>query len=394
AHPRGQHPVEQLRARCRQQQAALVAAHAAAGKHRQCRRHVAFAAPEALRAEPVGHALGRDPLQPGFDRLSPALHLAQREHEAVARPRPAREPLRVPGVRDHAQPVILETLRLGIPAAGKMHAEALAGDGVTVLQPRIAHGLLGHPRPAGDPARGLDRVHAALLHGEQQVLAAAAGLEPVELLDEEILRRAADDRPQHRLPPGPGQAFPGGLSGIAHARTSRQAAWAAMPSSRPMWPSLSLVVALTLIASTSTCRSAAISSRIASACGPIFGRSQTMVMSALPRRHPRSPMSSRQRRRNMRLSASFHCGSLGGKWVPMSPMARAPNMASHSAWRATSPSLWATNPRPCGMRTPPMVTWSPSPKACTSKPWPMRRGMVSDSFVGLCGCRRYQGATC
>src|SRR5690606_9409396 len=279
-------------------------------------------------------------------------------------------------------------------ASWKVHAEALAGNGVAVLEPGVAHGLVGHAGPAGDAAGGLGGVQAALLDREQQVLAAAAGVEAVDLLDEEVFGRAADDGLEHRVSPGAGQAVTGLLPGFAHARTSRQAAWAAMPSSRPMWPSLSLVVALTLIASTSTCRSAAISSRIASACGPIFGRSQTMVMSALPRRHPRSPMSSRQRRRNMRLSASFHCGSLGGKWVPMSPMARAPNMASHSAWRATSPSLWATNPRPCGMRTPPMVTWSPSPKACTSKPWPMRRGMVSDSFVGLCGCRRYQGATC
>ena len=29
-------------------------------------------------------------------------------------------------------------------------------------------------------------------------------------------------------------------------------------------------------------------------------------------------------------------------------------------------------PRSCGTRTPPSMTWSPSPKAWTSKPWPMR----------------------
>src|SRR4029079_7206213 len=62
----------------------------------------------------------------------------------------------------------------------------------------------------------------------------------------------------------------------------------------------------------------------------------------------------------------LHCGSLGGKCEPMSPSASAPRMASTRACRPTSPSEWARKPLVCGTRTPQIITWSPSPKACTS----------------------------
>ena len=57
----------------------------------------------------------------------------------------------------------------------------------------------------------------------------------------------------------------------------------------------------------------------------------------------------------------------------MSPSASAPRMASTSACSATSASEWPVSPRSCGILTPPSQTWSPSPKACTSKPLPRRR---------------------
>src|SRR5690606_15051823 len=59
----------------------------------------------------------------------------------------------------------------------------------------------------------------------------------------------------------------------------------------------------------------------------------------------------------------------------------APSIASHSAWRTTSPSLCASTPRSCGTRTPPSITWSPWPKAWTSKPWPMRMSTASGARV-------------
>ena len=89
------------------------------------------------------------------------------------------------------------------------------------------------------------------------------------------------------------------------------------------------------------------------------GRSQTTVTSALPTRQPRSRSNALQWRRKTRLSASFHCGSDGGKWRPMSPSASAPSMASHSAWITTSPSLCAIAPRSKAMRTPPSTSGRP-----------------------------------
>src|SRR5690606_6484783 len=167
----------------------------------------------------------------------------------------------------------------------------------------------------------------------------------------------------------------------APSRTSRHTACAAMPSPRPVKPSFSLVVALTLTASTSTPVSLAISARIASACGPTLGRSQTTVMSALPSLQPRSRSRSLQWRTKLRLSAPFQRGSEGGKCRPMSPSASAPSIASHSACSTTSPSLCASTPRSCGTRTPPSMTWSPSPKTWTSKPWPMRMSTASGACV-------------
>ena len=141
-----------------------------------------------------------------------------------------------------------------------------------------------------------------------------------------------------------------------------------------------------LTASTSMPRSSATQARMASAWGPTFGRSQMTVTSALPTRQPRSRSSASQCRTNARLSAPFQRSSEGGKCLPMSPSASAPSMASHSACSTTSPSLCACTPRACGTRTPPSITWSPSPKAWTSKPWPMRMLKVSGMAIP-CGLR-------
>src|SRR5690606_25061466 len=59
----------------------------------------------------------------------------------------------------------------------------------------------------------------------------------------------------------------------------------------------------------------------------------------------------------------------------------APSIASHKACSTTSPSLCASTPCSCGTRTPPSITWSPGPKACTSKPWPMRMSTASGACV-------------
>ena len=62
---------------------------------------------------------------------------------------------------------------------------------------------------------------------------------------------------------------------------------AAMPSSRPVKPSRSLVVALTATREMSTPEISAMRARMVSRKGPIFGRSQIMVTSRLAMRPPR-----------------------------------------------------------------------------------------------------------
>src|SRR5215472_6468764 len=140
----------------------------------------------------------------------------------------------------------------------------------------------------------------------------------------------------------------------------------AMPSSRPVKPSFSLVVAFTATREMLTPDIPAMRARIWSRSGPIFGRSQIRVTSRLAIRPPRAVTRSTAYFRNWSEEAPFHFMSLGGKCEPMSPSASAPRMASTSACRPTSPSEWARKPFVCGTCMPQIMTWSPAPKACTS----------------------------
>ena len=119
---------------------------------------------------------------------------------------------------------------------------------------------------------------------------------------------------------------------------------AAMPSSRPVKPSRSLVVAFTATREMSRPEISAIRARMVSRSGPIFGRSQIKVTSRLAMRPPRAVTRSTAYFRKRSEDAPFHCGSLGGKCEPISPSASAPRMASTSACRPTSPSEWARKP--------------------------------------------------
>ena len=79
-------------------------------------------------------------------------------------------------------------------------------------------------------------------------------------------------------------------------------ACAAMPSSLPVKPSFSVVVALTEMRDASTARIAARRAAIAAACGAIFGRSQIRVTSALasnPRRAAMREINARGRSMRM-----------------------------------------------------------------------------------------------
>ena len=79
-----------------------------------------------------------------------------------------------------------------------------------------------------------------------------------------------------------------------------------MPSPRPVKPSRSEVVALTLIRSASMPAIAASAARIAAACGPIFGASQTSVQSRWVTAKPRAAARSTALRRKISDAAPFH----------------------------------------------------------------------------------------
>ena len=61
-----------------------------------------------------------------------------------------------------------------------------------------------------------------------------------------------------------------------------------------------------------------------------------IVTSACATRQPRVSTTSRARASRSIESAPFQAGSVSGKWVPMSPAAAAPRMASVTAWATAS----------------------------------------------------------
>ena len=217
-------------------------------------------------------------------------------------------------------------------------------------------------------------VHAALLDRQQQVLALARGLEAGDFLDEEILGGAAKARRQHRVAEGTRQrlapARRGWLSRVAHAFSSRHHglrgdAFAAPGEAQPFGRG-GLDADLRR---RSTPRSSARIARIAAACGPTFGRSQITVMSALPSRQPCSV--DQQAAVTQELHGCRHPSSArrsagsAGRCRP-APARRAARRTAHGSARRHRNAR--SMPRSNGMRTPPSITWSPSPKACTSKP--------------------------
>src|SRR5690606_8559187 len=172
---------------------------------------------------------------------------------------------------------------------------------MAVLLAGVADAHLRNARPLRQPLGHGHGIGATLADLQQQVLAFARRLECGQLIDLEIFRHSADGRAQHRLAKRQRQR--------AHSATSNTAACAAMPSSRPVKPSFSLVVALILTRSSSIPSRCATFSRIASACGPTLGRSQITVMSALPTCHPRSASNALQCVTNRLLSAPFQWSS-------------------------------------------------------------------------------------
>ena len=81
--------------------------------------------------------------------------------------------------------------------------------------------------------------------------------------------------------------------------------------------------------------------------------------STLTMSNPASRTSAAARSSSMMLDAPFHCGSLSGKWRPMSPSDAAPRIASVAAWHAASASEWPSAPSSDGIVTPPRTNGRP-----------------------------------
>ena len=376
-HPRGEHRVEEPAARGGQREAArrALARRRPATRPRARalqvrRRHGQSAADRSSSARRARDACDRARLR----LLSPASsRIAMRKR--FARCVPARS-FRPCGCRlEHAI-----TLAVRIPpsrASGRRRAgrpRTLSGHGAAVLVTAVPTSRDGTPRDAassrGDPAR----VGAALLDVQQHVRCPCRRAANPSTSSTSKSSGATRMRPGRWRSPGAAGRCSTHSAGEASlsSRPSSTTAWQASPSPRPIAPSPSHVVALMLMRSDSHPRSSGdVAAHRARDDRRAAGASASSVRSALTTRQPRSRSSDAQWRRNSRLSAPFHRGSLSGKCCPMSPRPMRPEqriaqrvqqhvavgMRDHARGRAG-----------CARR--PASRDSPGPKACTSKPWP------------------------
>ena len=79
-----------------------------------------------------------------------------------------------------------------------MHAEALRGHRVAVLQTRVANAHLRNAGPLRQTLGHVSGVLATLAHGQQQMLAFTRCIERGQLINLEILGNAAHCRSEHR----------------------------------------------------------------------------------------------------------------------------------------------------------------------------------------------------
>ena len=154
---------------------------------------VAFAA-EALLAEVIGDAASGDGVQALFDRaaIAPSSRSISTKRFPASAPRGSLRACQACSRTRKSSDS--SAARSGRDLLRQVHAEALPGHRMAVLQAGIAHAHFRHARPLRQALGGEGGVHAALLDRQQQVLAAAAGFEAGQLLDAEILGRGADRR--------------------------------------------------------------------------------------------------------------------------------------------------------------------------------------------------------
>src|SRR2546422_82429 len=150
----------------------------------------------------------------------------------------------------------------------------------------------------------------------------------------------------------------------------------AIPSPFPIHPIPSFVFAFTETWAGADSSASASFSSIRSTCGPSFGRSAMIVMSACTNWCPASTTFRNAWFRSWSESAFFQRGSVLGNRRPMSPSPAAPSRASVSAWATASASEWPARPCGWGISTPPRISVRPSAKRWESYPMPTRTGQA------------------
>lgn len=146
------------------------------------------------------------------------------------------------GGLEDLQGVVFRRAQVWIGLAGQLHAEPLAGQRLAILEAGIADRAQGHAGSLGNAPRGLFGVQATLFHPQPQVLAFAGQRDIQHLVHLEVLSRRLEYRAAQCFTIGP---RPQQLQ-VVHARSNKATECTAMPSSRPVNPSFSVVVAFTL----------------------------------------------------------------------------------------------------------------------------------------------------
>ena len=267
AHPLREHSVEQEAARGREHHGVAPPSSPPAERRGGTLEHgleIGQVATKPLRAEIVGHSCNGDLRDPCHKLSRVAEKSPQHDTKPISGKRATRQ---FPGMGrglDDLETLARDADPVRCGSAPARHGKPLRGDGMPVLETRVAHVVGPAPRKSCQLARHPRGVGVALAHAKQHVLTGAGGAEPQLLVDLEVIRSRANAGPPRRIA-GPRRLDRRNSPGFGdHGAEINTVAKAAIPSRRPVKPSFSVVVALTLTASADTPSSAATRSRIAS----------------------------------------------------------------------------------------------------------------------------------
>ncbi|MNJ48782.1 hypothetical protein D3C77_439860 [compost metagenome] len=210
--------------------------------------NVAAGVTEALTAEIVRHTLTAQQFQPRIQGCMVGDQACQAQGEAIGRMRTTLQFARVAGALEDAEGLVLGCAEIRVGLAWQVQAEPLPGQRLTVLEAGIADAAQRHARCPSQTASRLFGVEVALFDPQPQVFTIARERNIQDFVYLEVIGSGLENRAAQRLARGArAQQFQFG-----HAGSNKATAWTAMPSSRPVKPSFSVVVALTLTWSSST----------------------------------------------------------------------------------------------------------------------------------------------